>query len=82
MIQNGKLFAVLSDDTGSIGPGKNKNFQISLYLEDDLIKTDTDYFMFEKPTNYKIFVWGYDEWRNFEEMGLEEARHPIKSAGS
>ena len=37
--------------------------------------------MFEKPTNYKISVWGYDEWRNFEEMGLEEARHPIKSAG-
>ena len=80
--QNGKLFAVLGDDTGSIGPGKNKNFQISLYLEDHLIKTDTDYFMFEKPTNYKISVWGYDEWRNFEEMGLEEARHPIKSAGS
>jgi len=80
--QNGKLFAVLGDDTGSIGPGKNKNFQISLYLEDYLIKTDTDYFMFEKPTNYKISVWGYDEWRNFEEMGLEEARHPIKSAGS
>ena len=26
--QNGKLFAVLGDDTGSIGPGKNKNFQI------------------------------------------------------
>ena len=80
--QNGKLFAVLGDDTGSIGPGKNKNFQISLYLEDYLIKTDTDYFMFEKPTNYKISVWGYDKWRNFEEMGLEEARHPIKSAGS
>ena len=80
--QNGKLFAVLGDDTGSIGPGKNKNFQISLYLEDYLIKTDTDYFMFEKPTNYKISVWGYDKWKNFEEMGLEEARHPIKSAGS
>ena len=79
--QNGKLFGVLGDDTGSIGPGKNKNFQISLYLEDHLMKTDTDYFMFEKPTNYKISVWGYDEWKNFEELGFEEARHPIKSAG-
>ena len=28
--QNGKLFAVLGDDTGPIGPDKNKNFQISL----------------------------------------------------
>jgi len=60
--ENGNLFAMKGDSTSSLGPGKTKNFEIPLYLDNYPIKTHLDNWLYGKPVNYEVSAWGYTTW--------------------
>ena len=76
--ENGKLFAMKGDSTSSLGPGKTKNFEIPLYLDNYPIKTHLDNFIYGKPANYEISAWGYNTWGYGEWEGSEYGKNPVK----
>ena len=79
--ENGKLFAMKGDSTSSLGPGKTKNFEIPLYLDNYPIKTHLDNFIYGKPANYEISAWGYNTWDYGEWEGSEYGKNPVKYLG-
>jgi len=77
--QNGKLFALKGDSTGDLGPGKSKNFEVPLYLNNYPVKTHGDNFIYGKPANYEVSAWGYNDWEYGEWVNYpEQARNPVK----
>ena len=79
--ENGNLFAMKGDSTSSLGPGKTKNFEIPLYLDNYPIKTHGDNFIYGKPANYEVSAWGYNAWDYGEWEGSEYDKNPVKYLG-
>ena len=79
--ENGNLFALKGDSTSSLGPGKTKNFEIPLYLDNYPIKTHGDNFIYGKPANYEVSAWGYNAWDYGEWEGSEYDKNPVKYLG-
>ena len=79
--ENGNLFALKGDSTSSLGPGKTKNFEIPLYVDNYPIKTHLDNFIYGKPANYEVSAWGYNAWDYGEWEGSEYDKNPVKYLG-
>ena len=80
--QNEKLFAMLGDDTGNIGPGESNFFELPLYLDGYPIKSQGDNFIYGEPANYEVSAWGYNAWDYGEWQGTEYDRNPVKYLGT
>ena len=80
--QNKKLFAILGESTGKIGPGKSKNFEIPLYLKGFPIKSQGENFIYGAPTNYEVSAWGFTSWGQSNvssENHAELRKNPVQS---
>jgi hypothetical protein len=80
--QNEKLFAILGESTGKIGPGKSKNFEIPLYLKGFPIKSHGENFIYGAPANYEVSAWGFTSWGQSNvssENHAELRKNPVQS---
>jgi len=75
---NDKIFAIRGEVVGVLSPGKEKSYEIPVYVTGFPIKTHTDNFLYGEPHRIEVIAGGQTGWSEEGDFEDYDEKHPAR----